>query len=332
MYAPLPGIDIYFEDHGTGTPLVLLHGGMLTLDLSFGALMPRLTPHRRVIPIELQGHGRTADVERDITLANQAADVVGVLDHLGLERADVLGFSWGGLVALEMAVRRPGRVDRLVLGAVHRRKDDYHDEIHDPSTYATSTRMPTEAEFGAMFAEYERYGLSTFETVVAKLDPIVTAEENWTAADLARVTAPTCGSSAITTSSGSAPPWPCRTRSPTPAWPSCRARSTRRSSSASTWSHPCSRTSWPADREDGAPRTVDHVLRAVATWWDGVELWLTQLDFTVQVVLVVAVVGPVCWGAAAIIDTVVERSVAARLEAQERREQRRAGATTAPEA
>jgi hypothetical protein len=74
------------------------------------------------------------------------------------------------------------------------------------------------------------------------------------------------------------------------------------------------------------------VLRAVATWWDGVELWLTQLDFAVQVVLVVAVVGPVCWGAAAIIDTVVERSVARRLEAQERREQQRTGATTAPEA
>jgi pimeloyl-ACP methyl ester carboxylesterase len=191
VYAPLPGIDVYFEDHGSGPPLVLLHGGMLTLDLSFGALMPRLIPHRRVIPIELQGHGRTADIDREITLANQAGDVVGVLDHLGLERADVLGFSWGGLVALEAAVRHPDRVDRLVLGAVHRRKDDYHAEIHDPSQYATSTRMPSEAEFGAMFAEYERYGLSTFEAVVAKLDPIVTAEENWSTADLARVTAPT---------------------------------------------------------------------------------------------------------------------------------------------
>jgi hypothetical protein len=72
------------------------------------------------------------------------------------------------------------------------------------------------------------------------------------------------------------------------------------------------------------------VLRAVATWWDGVELWLTQLDFTVQVVLVVGVVGPVCWGAAAIIDTVVERSVAARLEAAQRREQRRSGTPSAP--
>jgi pimeloyl-ACP methyl ester carboxylesterase len=191
VYAPLPGIDVYFEDHGAGTPLVLLHGGMLTLDLSFGALIPLLTPHRRLIPIELQGHGRTADVDREITLANQADDVVGVLDHLGLERADVLGFSWGGLVALETALRHPDRVDRLVLGAVHTRADGYHAEIHDPTTYATSTRMPTEAEFGAMAAEYERYGLSSFETVVAKLDPIVTAEENWTSADLARVTAPT---------------------------------------------------------------------------------------------------------------------------------------------
>jgi pimeloyl-ACP methyl ester carboxylesterase len=191
VYASLPGIDVYFEDHGTGAPLVLLHGGAMTLDLSFGALMPRLTPHRRLVPIELQGHGRTADVDREITLATQAGDVVGVLDHLGLERADVLGFSWGGLVALETAVRHPDHVDRLVLAAVHTRADGYHAEIHDPSTYATSTRMPTDAEFGAMVAEYERYGLSAFETVVGQLDPIVTAEENWTAADLARVGAPT---------------------------------------------------------------------------------------------------------------------------------------------
>ncbi|MEJ2890282.1 hypothetical protein [Actinomycetospora aeridis] len=77
------------------------------------------------------------------------------------------------------------------------------------------------------------------------------------------------------------------------------------------------------------------MLRAVATWWDGIELWLTQLDFAVQVVLVVAVVGPVCWGVAAVIDTVVERSVAARLEASERRQERRreaAGTSSTPEA
>jgi pimeloyl-ACP methyl ester carboxylesterase len=191
VYAPLPGIDVYFEDHGTGAPLVLLHGGMLTLDLSFGTLMPRLAPGRRLIPVELQGHGRTADVDRDITLANQAGDVVGVLDHLGLERADVLGFSWGGYVALETAVRHPERVDRLVLGAVNTRADGYHAEIGDPAQWETSTRMPTAEEFAAMTAAYERYGLSTFEAVNAKLQPTIGAEENWSPAQLAAITAPT---------------------------------------------------------------------------------------------------------------------------------------------
>ncbi|MHC1561473.1 alpha/beta fold hydrolase [Actinomycetospora sp. C-140] len=190
-YAALPGIDVYYEDHGEGAPLVLLHGGMQTLDLSFGALMPALAPRRRLIPVELQGHGRTADVDREITLANQAGDVVGVLDHLGLERADVLGFSWGGLVALETAVRHPDRVGRLVLGAVHTRADGYHTEITDPAQWETSTRLPTEEDFAAMVGEYERYGLSTFEAVNAKLQHTVGAEENWTPAQLATVTAPT---------------------------------------------------------------------------------------------------------------------------------------------
>ncbi|MEJ2861531.1 alpha/beta fold hydrolase [Actinomycetospora flava] len=192
MYASLPDLDVYFEDHGAGAPLVLLHGGMQTLDLSFGALMPLLTPHRRVIPIELQGHGRTADpADREVTLANQAGDVVGVLDHLGLARADVLGFSWGGYVALETALRHPDRVDRLVLAAVNTRADGYHAEIHDPEQWATSTRMPTEEDFAAMVGGYERYGISTFEAVNAKLQPIVGAEENWTPEQLATVAAPT---------------------------------------------------------------------------------------------------------------------------------------------
>jgi pimeloyl-ACP methyl ester carboxylesterase len=191
MYAPLPDIDVYYEDHGTGDPLVLLHGGMQTFDLAFGALLPLLTPHRRVIGIELQGHGRTADVDRDITLANQAGDVVGVLDHLGLERTDVLGFSWGGYVALETALRHPARVDHLVLAAVNTRADGYHAEIGDPAQWETSTRMPTAEEFGAMLAEYERYGLSTFEAVNAKLQVTVGAEENWTPAQLAMLAAPT---------------------------------------------------------------------------------------------------------------------------------------------
>lgn len=190
-YVELGALHAYYEQHGDGRTVVLLHGGMLTIDLAFGALIPLLARGRRVIALELQGHGRTADIDRDITLAGQADDVVGLLDHLGLARADVCGFSWGGLVALETAVRHPDRVDRLVLAAVHTRADGYHAEIRDPEQYATSTRMPTEEDFASMLAEYERYGLSSFETVVAKINPIVVAEENWTPAQLAGVSAPT---------------------------------------------------------------------------------------------------------------------------------------------
>jgi pimeloyl-ACP methyl ester carboxylesterase len=189
-YAQVNGLDMYYEIHGSGPPLILLHGAYMTID-GMGPLVQGLARTRQVVAVEQQGHGRTADVDREITLANQAGDVVGVLDHLGLERADVLGYSWGGYVALETAVRHPGRVDRLVLGAVNTRADGYHDEITDPARWATSTRMPTTKDFAAMTAGYERYGLSTFEAVNAKLERIVGAEENWTPEQLAGITAPT---------------------------------------------------------------------------------------------------------------------------------------------
>ena len=90
-YAPVNGLQMYYEVHGTGRPLVLLHGGLQTIDLSFGDLWPELAASRQVIATELQGHGRTADIDRDIDLPNLAGDVAGLLDHLGIDRADVFG-------------------------------------------------------------------------------------------------------------------------------------------------------------------------------------------------------------------------------------------------
>lgn len=192
-YAPTGELDVYYEEHGKGQPLVLLHGGMLSLDLSFGALIPRLATGRRVIPVEMQGHGRTADIARDLTLEHMAGDVVGVLEHLGLARADVMGFSMGGLVAMETAVRHPGNIDRLVLASMHTRADGYHDDIRDPAQHAASTRMPSPTDFEEMAAEYARLAPpgSSFETVMAKTTPIVFSDENWNAEQLAAVTAPT---------------------------------------------------------------------------------------------------------------------------------------------
>src|SRR4051812_31861951 len=99
-YADVNGLHMYYELHGQGSPLVLLHGGMLTIDLNFAGLIPTLSAKHQVIGVEMQGHGRTNDIARPITPAVLADDVVALLDHLGIDRAHVLGHSLGAAVAL----------------------------------------------------------------------------------------------------------------------------------------------------------------------------------------------------------------------------------------
>src|SRR3954463_1183822 len=103
-YADVNGVHLYYEVHGGGSPLVLLHGGMLTIDLSFAGLIPTLATRHQVIGVELQGHGRTADIDREITPAALAGDVVALLDHLDIDAASVFGHSMGAAVAIELAV------------------------------------------------------------------------------------------------------------------------------------------------------------------------------------------------------------------------------------
>jgi pimeloyl-ACP methyl ester carboxylesterase len=187
------GVDMYYEVHGTGRPLVLLHGGMLTIDLSFGGILPALAKEHRVIAPELQGHGHTADCDRPLTIDNLADDVVALLDHLGVERADVLGFSLGGLTALRLAMRYPARVHRLVLASTHYRPEGYHEELRDPALWATSTRMPTESDFREMTESYERVAPDPghFEDFRAKASTTVGAFEGWSADELRALHAPT---------------------------------------------------------------------------------------------------------------------------------------------
>jgi pimeloyl-ACP methyl ester carboxylesterase len=95
-YADVNGLHMYYELYGEGSPLVLLHGGMLTIDLNFGTLIPALSGTHQLIGVEMQGHGRTADIDREITPAALAGDVAGLLDHLGIDRAHIFGHSMGG--------------------------------------------------------------------------------------------------------------------------------------------------------------------------------------------------------------------------------------------
>src|SRR3954447_4227843 len=141
-YADVNGLHMYFEVHGTlevsetGRPLVLLHGGMLTIDLNFAGLIPSLAVEHQVIGVELQGHGRTADIDRPITPANLASDVVALLDHLGIQQADVFGHSMGAAVALELAIAHPERIGAVVAACASVRPDGMHPDLMDPAQHA----------------------------------------------------------------------------------------------------------------------------------------------------------------------------------------------------
>src|SRR3954452_22915931 len=150
-YASVNGLDLYYETHGSGPgrPLVLLHGGLLTIELNWSALLEPLAATRQVIAVELQGHGRTADTERPMTIEALAADVVALLDHLGIAQADVFGFSLGGLVAYEMAFSAREPVGGLVVASA-----DAHRPPARESAPLDDDRMPTPADFQAMQDAY----------------------------------------------------------------------------------------------------------------------------------------------------------------------------------
>jgi pimeloyl-ACP methyl ester carboxylesterase len=117
-YVPVNGLQMYYEIHGTGQPLVLLHGAFSAIGTSFGELLPGLAEDRQVVGFELQAHGHTADIDRPLTLEALADDVAAAIDQLGLGRADIFGYSTGAAVALQVVLRHPEVVRKLVLASV----------------------------------------------------------------------------------------------------------------------------------------------------------------------------------------------------------------------
>jgi pimeloyl-ACP methyl ester carboxylesterase len=191
-YVDVNGVHMYYETYGDGTPLVLLHGGMLSIDLNFDGLIPTLARKHRVIGVEMQGHGRTADTDREITPAALASDMVGLLDHLGLDRTHVLGHSMGGAVTMELAISHPDRVRSVVPISVSVRPDGIHEDLSDPSTFATSPIMPTPEDFAAFRAEYERLSPHPehFDEFLARLSASNADLKGWSDDQLAGIAAP----------------------------------------------------------------------------------------------------------------------------------------------
>jgi pimeloyl-ACP methyl ester carboxylesterase len=114
-YAPVNGIKVYYEVYGKGTPIVLLHGAFYTIDMNWGQLIPELSKTRKVIALEMQGHGHTPYSDRKLSISTLASDVEGVMDYLKIDSADVVGYSMGGSVAYQFAVQSPKRLRKLVI-------------------------------------------------------------------------------------------------------------------------------------------------------------------------------------------------------------------------
>ncbi|MEV6057368.1 alpha/beta fold hydrolase [Streptomyces sp. NPDC052107] len=193
-YAKTDGLEMYYEVHGEASarrPLVLLHGGVCTIGLSFGAVLSALAAARQVVAPELQGHGHTADTDRALTVPVLASDVVALLDELGIAQADLLGFSLGGLTALEVAVRHPDRVGRLVVASAPYRQDGFHPEIQDPAS--GSSRLPSPQDFQEMADAYAAVAPHPghFQDLLAKCSAAAHTPLPWSADDLRGLRAPT---------------------------------------------------------------------------------------------------------------------------------------------
>jgi pimeloyl-ACP methyl ester carboxylesterase len=187
-YAPVNGLNMYYEIHGSGPPLVVLHGSFMTIDL-MGELIPALTRSRQVIAVEMQGHGHTADADRALTFEQLADDVAALIRHLGVAQADVYGYSLGGIVALQVAIRHPDIVRKLVIASASHTTDGMYPEV------LTGIEQVTPELFnGTPWREaYDRVAPSpeAFPTLVGKVKQLDGTPYAWPDATIQAISAPT---------------------------------------------------------------------------------------------------------------------------------------------
>ena len=189
-YASINGLEMYYEVYGTGEPLIMIHGGLGGI-AEFGQLPALLAEHRQVIAVELQAHGRTADIDRPLTYEQMADDIAALIEHLGFENADIMGFSMGGGVALQTAIRHPEVVRRLVLVSTAYNTEGIQQEFRAGMAGMT-------ADSAAFMLETPMYQLyssvapnpDNWATLVAKLGDLMRTDYDWSE-DVAGITVPT---------------------------------------------------------------------------------------------------------------------------------------------
>ena len=176
-YAQVNGLKLYFEIHGSGQPLVVLPGAYMTIE-AMGELVPQLASSRLVIAVELQGHGHTADIERPLRYESLADDIAALLRHLGIAQADIFGYSLGGGVGLQTAIRHPEVVQKLALASTTFKRDGWY-----PEDLAAMGAMSAEMFNGTpIHTAYLQTSPApeAWSTVVAKVRQLVTTDYDWT--------------------------------------------------------------------------------------------------------------------------------------------------------
>lgn len=189
-YAPVNGLQMYYEIHGSGrTPLLLLHGGLFDIDQQYGDLLPSLAATRQVIAADFQGHGRTNDIDRPLTSADLASDVVGLMEHLDVLQADVFGFSIGGAVALHLAIRHPEVVRKLIVSSV-----SFHPDGDRPENTEAVGQMTVDMIAGTPMEQHYRAKSPHPDRLQDLLDKLGTFDHGftgWSDADIRGLAAPT---------------------------------------------------------------------------------------------------------------------------------------------
>jgi pimeloyl-ACP methyl ester carboxylesterase len=187
-YASVNGLEMYYEVHGSGQPLVLLHGAFGATS-AFAQLLPTLTATRQIIALDLQGHGRTADIDWPFSYEGMADDTAAFMRELGIESADIFGYSMGGGVALQLAIRHPNLVRKLVVASATYNSGGMYPEVLEgiatitPEAFAGS---PMEAEYLKLAPKPDAW-----PTLIDKIKQLDATVQDWPAQDIQAIRAPT---------------------------------------------------------------------------------------------------------------------------------------------
>jgi pimeloyl-ACP methyl ester carboxylesterase len=189
-YAPVNGLKLYYEIHGAGQPLILLHGGVGATEM-FAPILPSLSSNRQIIAVDLQAHGRTADIDRPLSLETMADDIAALMKHLGISKADIMGYSLGGGVALRTAIQHPEVVSKLVVVSAAFKRDGWYPEI----VAGMSQMGPAAAEPMKQTPMYQLYARiapkpADWPVLLTKLGELLRKDYDWSK-EVAAIKSPT---------------------------------------------------------------------------------------------------------------------------------------------